>query len=124
MLVQLMVMYQFVILYSRLSITVKFDIARLNKANLDPLLVCILRFILTCHHHMYGPCLQAKVAVIIICIFRWFGYCYGISATPCCMFFFFALYLFYEIHTSIPISFISVKQVILGHSDQMLLSFR
>jgi len=110
-------MYQFVILDSMLSIAVKFNISRLNKANFDPLLVCILQFILTLNiiitictvhviHMVFISVLQAKVALIIICIFRWFGYCYGLSASPRCMYIFFlALYLFYKNHTSIPIFF-------------------
>jgi hypothetical protein len=79
---------------------VKFNVARLNKENLDPLLVCILQFILTLNiiiticmvhvkHMVFISVLQAKVALIIICIFRWFGYCYGLSASPCCMYIFF-----------------------------------
>jgi len=110
-------MYQFVILDSMLSIAVKFNISRLNKANFDPLLVCILQFILTLNiiitictvhviHMVFISVLQAKVALIIICIFRWFGYCYGLSASPRCMYIFFlALYLFYKNHTSITIFF-------------------
>ena len=129
-------MYQFVILDSMLSIAVKFNISRLNKANFDPLLVCILQFILTLNiiitictvhviHMVFISVLQAKVALIIICIFRWFGYCYGLSASPRCMYIFFWHCISF-IKTILPFQYflISVRQVMLGHSDQMLLSFR
>ena len=74
-------------------------------------------------HMAFISVLQAKVALIIICIFRWFGYCYGLSPSPCCMYIL-ALCFFYKVHTSIYNIFLPARQVILGHSDEMLLSYR
>lgn len=44
---KLMIMYHFVISDLRLSVTMKFNVARLEMKHLDFLLMCILQFILS-----------------------------------------------------------------------------
>jgi hypothetical protein len=62
--------------------------------------------------------LQDKVALVIICIFIWFSYSYGLPPSPCCMYIL-ALCFFYKVYT-ISKYFLFVRQIILRHSDEMI----